>query len=115
MMVPRCLLVLCVFLSLCCLAQAFSAPTVQLKKVELVWQAEPSEQAEASAIAPQQKSTESSKEDEKQSSHVPPVIQEIVDERRQYQMNLGKAMDVLRKDMQDILTKQPGTPFETSF
>jgi len=40
---------------------------------------------------------------------MPPVIQQIADERRQYQMNLGKAMDVLRRDMQDILTKQPGT------
>lgn len=41
-------------------------------------------------------------------SNLPPVLQQIADERRQYQMNLGKAMDVLRTDMQDILTKRPG-------
>ena len=39
---------------------------------------------------------------------LPPVIQQIVDERREFQVNLGKAMDTLRKDMPDIITKQPG-------
>ena len=41
---------------------------------------------------------------------LPPVIQQIADERREFQMNLGKAMDVLRKDMPDILHKKPGMP-----
>jgi hypothetical protein len=39
---------------------------------------------------------------------LPPVIQQIADERREFQMNLGKAMDTLRKDMPDILKRAPG-------
>ena len=34
---------------------------------------------------------------------LPPVIQHIADERREFHMNLGKAMDTLRKDMPYIL------------
>jgi hypothetical protein len=41
-------------------------------------------------------------------STLPPMIQQMADEQRQYQMNVGKAMDVLRKDMQNILIRQPG-------
>lgn len=37
-----------------------------------------------------------------------PVLQSIVDERREFQINLGRAMDTLRCDMQDILCKRPG-------
>ena len=40
---------------------------------------------------------------------LPPVIQQIVDERREFQVNLGKAMDTLRKDMPEIIKRQPGT------
>lgn len=40
---------------------------------------------------------------------LPPVIQNIVDERREYQLNLGRALDTLRTDMQDILSKTPGS------
>lgn len=43
------------------------------------------------------------------SSELPPVLQIIVDERAEFQMNLGKAMDTLRKDYPDILHKSPGT------
>jgi hypothetical protein len=39
---------------------------------------------------------------------LPPVLQQITDERRNFQMNLGKAMDTLRKDMPYILKKTPG-------
>lgn len=42
-------------------------------------------------------------------SKLPPVIQSIADERREFQMNLGKAMDTLRKDMPYILKRAPGT------
>ena len=42
-------------------------------------------------------------------SELPPVLQSIVDERAEFQMNLGKAMDTLRKDYPDILKKSPGT------
>jgi hypothetical protein len=41
-------------------------------------------------------------------SSLPPVIQQIADERREFQLNLGKAMDTLKKDMPEILRKQPG-------
>lgn len=40
-------------------------------------------------------------------SKLPPVLQEIADERRNFQVNLGKAMDTLRKDMPYILKKSP--------
>lgn len=42
------------------------------------------------------------------STALPPVIQSIADERREFQMNLGKAMDTLRKDMPYILKQAPG-------
>jgi hypothetical protein len=42
-------------------------------------------------------------------SELPPVLRGIVDERAEFQMNLGKAMDTLRRDYPDILTKSPGT------
>jgi hypothetical protein len=42
---------------------------------------------------------------------LPPVIQSIADERREFQMNLGKAMDTLRKDMPEILKRAPGKNF----
>ena len=40
---------------------------------------------------------------------LPTVIQQIADERQEFNMNLGKAMDTLRKDMPDILRSPPGT------
>ena len=41
-------------------------------------------------------------------SELPPVLQEMVDERRNYELNLGKAMDTLRKDYPELLRKKPG-------
>lgn len=38
---------------------------------------------------------------------LPPFIQSIADERREFDMNLGKAMDVLRKDYPHMLNKSP--------
>jgi hypothetical protein len=40
---------------------------------------------------------------------LPPVLQQIADERREFQLNLGRAMDTLRSDMPDILWTKPGT------
>lgn len=40
---------------------------------------------------------------------LPPVIQQIADDRKEFQLNLGRAMDTLRKDYPDILHKKPGT------
>ena len=39
---------------------------------------------------------------------LPPVIQQIADERLEFNMNLGKAMDTLRKDMPYLLRRLPG-------
>jgi hypothetical protein len=41
-------------------------------------------------------------------SNLPPVLQQITDERKNFQVNLGKAMDTLRKDMPYILKQTPG-------
>jgi len=40
-------------------------------------------------------------------SDLPPVLQQITDERKNFQVNLGKAMDTLRKDMPYILKEAP--------
>ena len=41
-------------------------------------------------------------------TELPTVLQEMVNERRNYEMNLGRAMDVLRKDYPHMLHKTPG-------
>jgi hypothetical protein len=41
-------------------------------------------------------------------SDLPPVLQDIVDERNEFRLNLGRAMDVLRQDYPEILRKTPG-------
>eukprot|EP00567_Pseudictyota_dubia_P003345 CAMPEP_0197434734 /NCGR_PEP_ID=MMETSP1175-20131217/2428_1 /TAXON_ID=1003142 /ORGANISM="Triceratium dubium, Strain CCMP147" /LENGTH=194 /DNA_ID=CAMNT_0042963567 /DNA_START=210 /DNA_END=794 /DNA_ORIENTATION=- len=38
---------------------------------------------------------------------LPPLIQDLVDERREFEINLGRAMDVLRKDYPNMLHKTP--------
>jgi len=40
-------------------------------------------------------------------SDLPPVLQQITDERQNFQVNLGKAMDTLRKDLPYILKETP--------
>jgi hypothetical protein len=42
-------------------------------------------------------------------SELPSVLQDIVDERHEFRLNLGRAMDVLKKDYPDILHKSLGT------
>ncbi len=42
-------------------------------------------------------------------TNLPPVIQQIANERAEFQINLGRAMDTLRKDMPYILSQTPGT------
>ena len=69
--------------------------------------------AESTLLKEEQKQTiprkaEPSSPETDEIASLPPVIQSIADERMEYQMNLGKAMDTLRKDYQDILTKRPG-------
>ena len=48
-------------------------------------------------------------------SDLPPVLQSLVDERREYELNLGKAMDTLRKDYPYMLQRTPGTYFPLHF
>lgn len=43
----------------------------------------------------------------KTSNELPPILQQIADERENFNMNLGKAMDTLRKDMPVILHTSP--------
>lgn len=38
---------------------------------------------------------------------LPPVLKSMAEERREYQLKVGKAMDTLRTDMSSIFTKQP--------
>lgn len=38
---------------------------------------------------------------------LPPLLQDMVTERREFEMNLGRAMDVLRKDYPHMLYKSP--------
>jgi hypothetical protein len=39
---------------------------------------------------------------------LPPVLQQIADERAEFHINLGRAMDTLRSDMPKILSRTPG-------
>lgn len=47
-------------------------------------------------------------ESAKRKVDLPPVIQQIADERAEFQINLGRAMDTLRRDMPKILSRAPG-------
>ena len=42
------------------------------------------------------------------SRSLPPLLKNMADERREFEVNLGKAMDTLRKDYPNMLHKQPG-------
>lgn len=41
-------------------------------------------------------------------SELPPILQDIVDERNEFRLNLGHAMDVLKQDYPEILRRAPG-------
>ena len=47
-------------------------------------------------------------ETETASTNLSPFLQEMVDEQRELQMDVGKAMDVLRKDYPYFLKRAPG-------
>jgi len=44
----------------------------------------------------------------KNDNNLSPFLQEMVDEQRELQMNVGKALDTLRKDYPDFLKRAPG-------
>ena len=48
------------------------------------------------------------KETTVESGSLPPFLQDMADERRDFELNLGKAMDTLRKDYPNMLHKTPG-------
>ena len=48
-------------------------------------------------------------------TNLPPVIQQIANERAEFQINLGRAMDTLRKDMPYILSQTPGNVHQITF
>ena len=51
-----------------------------------------------------------SKESQKtEVSELPPVLRDMVEERRSFELNLGKAMDVLKTDYPQMIHKTPGT------
>jgi hypothetical protein len=63
---------------------------------------------EGAAVAEKPVETLSSpREIVKEIRELPPVLQQIADERREFQVNLGKAMDTLRRDMPEILKQAP--------
>jgi hypothetical protein len=41
-------------------------------------------------------------------NNLSPFLQEMVDEQREFQMNVGRAMDVLRNDYPEFLRRSPG-------
>lgn len=70
-------------------------------------------QAGAYLVTPQRQQRLILRTDSKESvipekAPLPTVLQQIVDERQEFQIHLGRAMDTLRKDMQNILTETPG-------
>lgn len=59
------------------------------------------------AVVQQQQQHQQDSSSTSSTEKLPPVLQEIVDERARFQRDLGKAMDTLRKDYPDILTRAP--------
>jgi hypothetical protein len=124
-MVRKLLLPSVVAIGVCCLpAASFTPDTLNLHHVRLdrlveVVSAPPSSSSSAPIlvqVAPleeQQLDTDDDVLGEVRG--LPPVLQQITDERRNFQRNLGKAMDTLRKDMPYILKTQPGTSMTTRF
>ena len=53
------------------------------------------------------------KETTVESGSLPPFLQDMADERREFELNLGKAMDTLRKDYPNMLHKTPGKKGES--
>lgn len=44
-------------------------------------------------------------------SELPTVLQGIVDERAEFRISLGRAMDTLRRDYPEVFRREPGTFF----
>ena len=63
---------------------------------------------ESSTVEKEQISLPGSSEN---SNNLSPFLQEMVDEQRELQMNVGKAMDTLRKDYPYFLKRAPGKKF----
>jgi hypothetical protein len=106
-----------VILGICCFPAASftldsSSHHVRLDRlIEVVSVDSPSSETRKNALD-EQFSLDNLNESSSSLRDLPPVLQQITDERRNFQMNLGKAMDTLRKDMPYILKNTPGTSVE---
>lgn len=98
----RLLLLVCLVLLICCSQCSAFAPTSLEAAV-----AKPKAQKDCVEVLPSEKVSSHEEEEETTTRSLPPVIQQIADERREFQMNLGRAMDTLRRDMPEILRRQP--------
>ena len=89
-------------LTACCLqASAFAPAKIGTRRLDLAIETPPLPSADTTV------------ESKQNLSDLPPVIQSIADERREFQVNLGKAMDTLRKDLPEILRRSPGKSTRT--
>lgn len=95
------LLLLSIFLSTAC---GFSTrqPSLSIKRRTIIRRAQ--------TLLPIEEETEITAENPltQVNGDLPTVIQQIADERQDFNVNLGKAMDTLRKDMPEILRSAPG-------
>lgn len=57
--------------------------------------------------SPVDKSDDTSKQQQQQQQQPPPVVKDITDERNEYKLNLGKALDTLRSDYPKIFEACP--------
>lgn len=88
---------LAIFLATSYLSLAFNSPAVQRF----------TEQSVTSTLHASARLEEPPVKDVVARDDLPPVLQQIVDERREYELNLGKAMDTLKKDYPVIIKNKP--------
>ena len=63
---------------------------------------------ERKSSSPNNNSNSNANNNISKANYLSPFLQEMIDEQRQLQMNVGKAMDVLRKDYPYFLKRSPG-------
>ena len=85
--------------AVCAFQQATVVPRAQRLDVVL---------ARPSSVIEDETVTVTTVEESSTSCDLPPVLRNIVDERAEFQMNLGRAMDILRKDYPSMMFQQAG-------
>lgn len=87
---------------------AFTAPTyVTRTTTALQGSGGIIEESSPTDMPSRKKKDDDSSPDVADDGKLPPVLQNMVDERRAFELNLGKAMDTLRKDYPKMLTREP--------